>query len=61
MGNKVKNINIGGGVTNPDSVLKVEPVAKPEKKSFVRVDIRANKPYGIIRNRQEQMDRLFNA
>ena len=40
-----------------DKALK--PDASP-KKSFVRTDIQANKPYGIMRKRQEQMDKFFN-
>ena len=55
MGNKAKTEATPVPATEP-----AKPEAKAEKKSFVRVDIRAGKPYGIIRNRQEQMDKLFN-
>ena len=48
-----------------DNSAKKEKPAKKEKtpeskKSFVRIDIQANKPYGIMRKRQEQMDAFFN-
>jgi len=44
----------------PEKKEAVETLEKKDKHTFVDYAIKADRPYGIIRKRQEQMDALFN-